>query len=191
MALGDIGMFLPGEAQYTKPGTYDQALRAEAAKTAMYLSSMDQFYANLEEAKSEFGQTLAFKEKALAQEKELSTRGLDIQEEQVALNREELAWRKQYQQGLLDYQNANLEAGVDLTKQRLDMLNEAQGTSGTQVPQLVPSGVYAGNPGTLYYGPSESVQSSAISYNTPETNFSVSDPWSDLDLFAEDLTAGY
>jgi len=104
MALGDIGMFLPGESAYQKPGTYDDALRAEAVKSASYLASMDQFYANLEEAKSEFGQTLAFKEKELATNKELGEAGINIQQQQVDINKEQLAWEKQYQGGLLSNQ---------------------------------------------------------------------------------------
>jgi hypothetical protein len=91
MALGQIGMFLPSESQYLKPGSYDDALRAQAVKIANYLSSMDQFYANLDESKRQydltlswqkesFGQELAFKEKQLATTSALQERQLTSQE---------------------------------------------------------------------------------------------------------------
>lgn len=80
MALGEIGMFLPAESAYGTPGAYSQALRAEATKRASYLSEMDQFYAQLEESKRQFEETLAFREKSW--------------EEQLGLSKEELAYQK-------------------------------------------------------------------------------------------------
>ena len=65
MPLADIGMFLPAESHYKTPGAYDEMLKAEAAKNAAYLASMDQFYAELEEMKRQFDETLEFKEKEL------------------------------------------------------------------------------------------------------------------------------
>ena len=62
MAYGDIGVFTPAESAYTRPGMYSDALRAEAAKRANYLSQMDQFYAQLEESQRQFDEMLEFKE---------------------------------------------------------------------------------------------------------------------------------
>ena len=62
MAYGDIGAFTPAESTYSRPGMYGDALRAEAAKRANYLSQMDQFYAQLEESQRQFDEMLEFKE---------------------------------------------------------------------------------------------------------------------------------
>ena len=94
MALGEIGMFLPPESAYGTPGAFSQALRAEATKRAAYLSDMDQFYAQLEESKRQFQETLSFKEKSW--------------EEQLGLSRDQLEQQKQlgYGQLLLGLINA-------------------------------------------------------------------------------------
>lgn len=101
MAIGDIGLFLPSEAAYSRPGTYEQSLRAEAVKRGAWLASLDQFYAQLDETQRQFDITAAFKEKALGFEKEaaeaemaykyktldteeaLRSRQLDIEERKV------------------------------------------------------------------------------------------------------------
>ena len=122
MAYGDIGLFLPTESTYLRPGTYEAALSAEAAKTAQYLASMDQFYANLEEAQSEFAQTLAFKEKELASREALASRGYDIQEQQVenqaTYNTELLDLRRQE----LEMQATSQSQSYDLEQKKLDLL---------------------------------------------------------------------
>lgn len=68
MALGQIGMFLPSESQYQKPGTYEDALRAQATKVANYLASMDQFYENLGEAKRQYDLTLSWQKESFGQQ---------------------------------------------------------------------------------------------------------------------------
>jgi len=122
MAYGDIGLFLPTESTYLRPGTYEAALSAEAAKTAQYLASMDQFYANLEEAQSEFAQTLAFKKKELASREALASRGYDIQEQQVenqaTYNTELLDLRRQE----LEMQATSQSQSYDLEQKKLDLL---------------------------------------------------------------------
>ena len=80
MAIGEIGMFLHPESAYGTPGAFSQALRAEATKRARYLSEMDQFYANLEESKRQFEETMAFREESW--------------EEEMGLRREELEFRR-------------------------------------------------------------------------------------------------
>jgi hypothetical protein len=93
MALGDVGMFLPTESQYKNPGSYDELLKAEAARNAAYLSSMDQFYAELNEKAKEFEEDLAFRKEDAAAKN--------------ALSEEKIVADKMYQQGML--QNAQNE----------------------------------------------------------------------------------
>ena len=68
MPKRDVGIFTPTEAAYTRPGTYETAVRAEATKRGTYLSQMDQFYAELETMEKQFGEKLAFEEKRLVSE---------------------------------------------------------------------------------------------------------------------------
>ena len=124
MALGDIGMFLPSESQYARPGTYDKALQAEASKRATWLAQMDQFYANLGEAERQFNETLQFKtttrdlELAFAREKLDKT--LELQEKQ-------LEQQSSYQNSLiglkareLNLQEEKWEDTYDLEKLKLE-----------------------------------------------------------------------
>ena len=78
MAMGEIGMFLPAESAYETPGAFSQALRAEATKRASYLSQMDQFYAQLEESKRQFEETLSFQKESWEQEFGLSQEQLEF-----------------------------------------------------------------------------------------------------------------
>lgn len=88
MALGDIGAFLPAESQYTRPGSYEAMLKAEAMKRAAWLASMDQFYDNLHEAQRQFNETLAFKKESFTTEHELATERLDLEREQLAAQKD-------------------------------------------------------------------------------------------------------
>ena len=83
MALGDTGMFNPAESHYLTPGAYGETLKAEALKRASYLSSMDQFYEQLDETVRQFNETLAFKEAALAQEKWAVEQNIGLGREQL------------------------------------------------------------------------------------------------------------
>lgn len=167
MGLGDIGLWTPAESQYAKPGSYEDALRAEAMRSANYLSSMDQFYANLEEAKSEFGQTLDFKNRQLAQEKELGLKGIGIQQQQVDINKDVAEWNREFQQGELKakqdeltFKGQELEAGNELAQKRLDWLEESTGT-GSSIPSWERK---TNEPATYFYGPDQTTTKPA----TPE-----------------------
>lgn len=105
MPNGEYGTFLPTEAAYTKPGAYGVAARTEATKRAAYLSSMDQFYAQLEEVTREFEKIFGLKEKEFGlRERELE--GLEeYRGEELGLRREELGvtkdwYQKQFQMGM-------------------------------------------------------------------------------------------
>ena len=61
MAYGDFQTFLPSESLYKEPGMALVAAKAEGAKRASYLSSMDQFYAELEEKTRQFDRVMDWK----------------------------------------------------------------------------------------------------------------------------------
>lgn len=111
MAQGDIGMFLPSESHYKYPGAYSQALKAEAVKTANYLSSMDQFYAQLEESQRQFNEMLAFREDVFARELEFNRWRW---EETFDIQRERLDWEREYGTRALDIEEDRLDLTRDL-----------------------------------------------------------------------------
>ena len=63
MAYPDHGALLPTEALFTEPSAYTGVLKGEALKRASYLSSMDQFYAELEQASKQFEKQYSLAEK--------------------------------------------------------------------------------------------------------------------------------
>jgi hypothetical protein len=63
MAYNDLAQFLPQEGGFKTPGQYDRMLKTEALKKAAYLSSMDQFYSQLEETMRQFDLGLGQKKK--------------------------------------------------------------------------------------------------------------------------------
>lgn len=54
MSYGDFGSLLPSEATYRGPGEGFQVDRSQAIQRGTYLSQMDQFYAQLDEATRQF-----------------------------------------------------------------------------------------------------------------------------------------
>lgn len=118
MAIQDIGMFLPSESNYKIPGAYDEALRAEAAKRAQYLSLMDQFYEQLNESQRQFNETLGFK---------TTTRDLELAhskwkvEQEIGIQEKELVQRgKQFSEDLA-LRNKMLEADTEYKQESLDV----------------------------------------------------------------------
>jgi len=89
---GDIGMFLPSEAQYATPGGYETLLQSEATKRAQYLAQMDQFYLELEESQRQFDETMDFQVATRDLGLELSYKQL---EQQKDLSLEEIALRRE------------------------------------------------------------------------------------------------
>lgn len=124
MAIGDIGMFTPAEAHYKRPGAYEEMLKAEALKRAAWLSSMDQFYANLAEAKRQFDLTLEFK---------TETRDIEM-EQRVAefgatmeLEREKLDWEKEYGARALGVERERIAAGRGPSVEEIGELMQEKG----------------------------------------------------------------
>jgi len=93
MAIGDV--WLGGSPSgYRSPNAYRDALKAEALKRASYLSSMDQFYAQLEEAQRQYNETLSFKEKVFSEELDykrwLAEEEIRLREKALGLEEEKL-----------------------------------------------------------------------------------------------------
>jgi len=89
--------FLTAASPYLRsPGADIKAAKVEATKQASYLSSMDQFYAELAEMERQFDLTLGFKEKGL----ELEESRFGLEEEKFEFTKEtteeasELEWYK-------------------------------------------------------------------------------------------------
>jgi len=128
MANG-IGLFLPSEAAYSKPGTYEDALRAEAQKQAAYLSSMDQYYAELEESTRQFNETMAWSQesfKLAADAKRWETEEtLKMQSRDIEQRRD--ASEMQYELGVKDIASKERISGdqVDAQKYGYDRQAEA------------------------------------------------------------------
>jgi len=157
MALGDTGMFNPAESHYLTPGAYGETLKAEALKRASYLSSMDQFYEQLDETVRQFNETLTFKEAALAQEKWAVEQNIGVQRESIAMQKS-LGWADitlrtrameeevAYKGGSLDMEKQKIaaEAASDVAWQKLMRDRLAQTAPQGTTPATQPSGPSSG-----------------------------------------------
>lgn len=128
MPLGEAGLLLPSETHYKAPGAYKSALQAEASKRASYLASMDQFYAQLEEAKRQYDTTLAFKERTFDEELafnrwvaeenvRLSEASLDLEEEKLGLMERQIAGQYDIGKSSVYNQARQTERAMDLQKE--------------------------------------------------------------------------
>jgi len=135
MAYGDIGIFTPTESAYTRPGTYGDALRAEAAKRANYLSQMDQFYAQLEESQRQFDEMLEFKESQWEEELSFRRDRMSLEDEwhddAMALKNRELNLASRAQR-------AQASASADQLDFLRDMMKEP--FTGTTSRSMAPQG---------------------------------------------------
>jgi len=91
MAYGG-GIFLPSETAYADPNRFKDVLQAEGNKEAAYLSSMDQFYAELDEMTRQFDVTSEMKERFFEEEMAFNRDKLDWQSEESALDRDLERW---------------------------------------------------------------------------------------------------
>ena len=97
-----LGVFLPSETAYKDPNQFRDVLFAEGSKRANYLSSMDQYYAQLDETKREFGLTLEFKREELTAQKDYWTESLAVSREKIGSD--ESKWRAELD-ALRDWRN--------------------------------------------------------------------------------------
>lgn len=74
-----MGVFLPSETAYKDPNRFRDVLEAEGTKQARYLSSMDQFYAQMEESKRQFDVTSGQRERFF--EEEMAFKGEELEAE--------------------------------------------------------------------------------------------------------------
>lgn len=135
----DLGVLLPTESQYSAPGAYTEAVRAEAQKQATYLSNMDQFYAQLDESKrqfdlnysareKEFSWTSQFEEKKLATETGLAERRLVMEEKQNDLisqiKQKELQFAETqlgFERERIGFEKEKLQAELDMMRQQIGL----------------------------------------------------------------------
>lgn len=118
MPYPDFGLFLPPEEAYSKPGSYTEALRAEGTQRAAYLSTMDQFYAQLEESQRQFDELLP-----------LRVRELDIAEQGVAV--QDAAGARSYLLGQEQIASQERLANQQLTSQKQKAAQDAQQSQAT------------------------------------------------------------
>ena len=160
MALGDIGMFLPPEEAYTRPGSYESALQAESTKRASYLSSMDQFYAGLEAAMERleteitsrekmFGEELAWKKEygaeQLAIERSKISQTYRLGEGQTRLGERQLGLQEEHMDWLREQYESRSQPGVPTTYGGY--------TSTPSAPSASYEDIYSNYPSTPSYSP--------------------------------------
>ena len=124
MPIGSLSS-MPAPSQFGLPGQYDDLLRGEALKSASYLSSMDQFYANLDEAQRQFDETLAFK---------TETRGLELgfSREQLAETTREFDLSLGLEERTLEEKMREFDLGFGLEEERFG-LEEELGRGGLEL----------------------------------------------------------
>lgn len=117
-----------GEASFKRPGDYEAYLRAEATGRASYLSSMDQFYAQLEETVREFDVTSTYKYDVLEAEQEMF--GEELTESSRQFD-EELEFMREQWGGTVELRERELSAlekyrsrSLGLEERKLDIMEE-------------------------------------------------------------------
>lgn len=119
----EFGMFTPTEAAYTKPGAYGVATKAEATKRGAYLGSLEQYYSELEERKTEFGKGLAWEKEKWGEEVGLRETEMEMMEDWYA---------KQYELGGRGYE-------TQLAIARIGARVTGEGSRGAFEPYLTTS----------------------------------------------------
>jgi hypothetical protein len=116
MAIFDTGVFSPAESAYgDSPAAYRESLRAESVKHASYLSSMDQFYAELDEMQRQFDATLGYKQDVLGFEREKF-------DETLAWDKEKAGTEFELQERALDIQSRAVRGQEQSdTQKRIDL----------------------------------------------------------------------
>ena len=120
MGYGDFQTFLPSESLYKEPGMALVAAKAEGVKKASYLSSMDQFYAELGEKSRQFDLSYGLEESRFGlSEKRFGLEGEKFVWEKERFERvEELErWREAQVSGR---HSQALQAQSELAEERLD-----------------------------------------------------------------------
>lgn len=129
-----------GPSSFKGPGQYEAYLKAEATGKASYLSSMDQFYAQLEEAIREFDVTSKYKYDVIASEEKMF--GENLAEQQRQFN-EELGWMREQWSDQKALEEAKLASTEAYQGRALDIEEEKLG--------LYEKEIAAKEGGTIYY----------------------------------------
>lgn len=123
--FGDIGALLPSEGLFRRPGEAVQAARVQATKRAAFLSSMDQFFEQLNENVRQFDITTELKRQALEAEK-------GFREESLEFEREKLEEGLRFQRQQLGLEEELGVAGIDVRRQQLGLQEKAQFLQGQE-----------------------------------------------------------
>ena len=107
--------FAKAEGTFKRPEGYRDYLAAEGAKQAAYLSSMDQFYAQLGESSRQFDLTLGYKQDVLSAEESMFGAELAQSSQQFA---DELAFEK-----------SRWGEELGIREEQLEMQREAQSSA--------------------------------------------------------------
>lgn len=98
MPKRDYGIFTSAESAYSKPGDFERSVVGEATKQGSYLSSMDQFYTQLDEMTRQFGEKMDFERDKLRSEEKMQDEMLGWYREQetgrLELSREQIQAQK-------------------------------------------------------------------------------------------------
>ena len=124
MADSGLGSFLPSETAYKDPNRFKDVLRAEGSKRASYLSSMDQYYAQLNEATRQFDLTLGFKQEELEAEKVWRTEDIAVKREGIAA---EVDWRGEALEAEVAWRGEDIAVrreGLDVERERIGAESE-------------------------------------------------------------------
>lgn len=127
------------ETSFQRPEDYKSYVQGEGLKRAAYLASMDQFYANLEEATRQFNETLEYKEDVLAAEERMFGEELGQSQEQFEAELEYNRWLGEQQIALAKgqaeqeswYQRELIKQGerrLDISEEALDVERGKGGT---------------------------------------------------------------
>lgn len=137
MPYADYQKLLPSAGAFANPQDFQSFLQAQALQKSSYLSSMDQFYAQLDETSRQFNESLGIQKGKLSLEEKyfgLEEKKFDWEKEKfgeefvfdkekfaqdIGLRKTELEQTKEYQTGTLE-----------LGKERLEI--EEKGTGGMQ-----------------------------------------------------------
>lgn len=174
----EFGMFTPTEAAYTKPGAYGVATGAEATKRGAYLGSLERYYSELEERKSEFEKGLGWQKERWGEEVGLRKSQMEMMEDW---------YEKQYELGMKGFE-------TQLTTARIGARATGEGSRGAFEPYRTTSELErlgAGQVPLEWLGRQLELQRSALTRRTePATAAKTKSELTDWDRYISTPAAG-
>jgi len=133
-----LGIFLPSETAYKDPNRFRDVLEAEGTKQARYLSTMDQFYAGLEETKRQFDVTAAQRERFFEEELAFGREKLESEEElQRWMTREKLGVERERIRSGERAEYARMGAETGLAREELGLRREELGLKREELQESI------------------------------------------------------